>query len=213
MRAWESKGAFQAPFDSAARKTRVLAQGDRERRGVNIPGMARVRVPLYRVPRARACVVCGEVDGVQVETIMVRSTGWWFIVLASLGVCGALGPFIAWWMLGLEAARVRLPFTRRCYKTWARVRLASRLLIALAFLAPYLGVWASEWANAPDLVPKAFGTGLVLLIVPALLRFGPAVLGPVFGRMRGGMFAEPMTIDVILPNDEATAALERDGWD
>jgi hypothetical protein len=150
--------------------------------------------------------VCGEVDGVQLETIAVRNTGWWVALMASPALCATFSPIVLWLLLSAEAPEVRLPFTAQCFKTWARVRLASRVLMLIAFPMPCMGAILGTWASPSDLFLKACATGLVLLVLPALLRFGPPMLGPVFGVMYGG------AVDVHLPSAEAAAALERAGW-
>ncbi len=148
----------------------------------------------------------------QLEAIEVRFTAWWIIALGSVVVCGVPGIFVAWFVLGLDGQKVVLPFTPRCFKTWSRVRLASRLALIVALSLPYAGAIAGP-VLPPDFFVKACGTALVLLVFPALLRFGPALLGPVFGGTRGGTFGEMPTILVHLPSEEAAAALEREGWD
>jgi hypothetical protein len=173
--------------------------------------MARVLAPIGRAPRCRACVVCGETEGGELKTTLVWPTSVWFLVFVLVGCLGLVGLLLVALMRarrvdlgpGLRPLQVSLPFTEGCYRPWHTVRIASRVVLVVAFLAPMVGAMSGSF----ELLLRASGTALVLLVFPAFLRFGPAVLGPVFRRARD----DGMVVD--LPSAEAALALEREGWE
>ena len=171
-----------------------------------MPRMARVLVPVGRTPRARVCVVCGEVESVELRRTRVRPTRWWLTVFALVAFAGLPGVIVMAYMTltPTPAVEVQLPFTERCFRTWRRVRVASWYVILVALVAPPMVLITT---SSPALLLRASATSLVLLLVPVLLRFGPARLGPVFRR------ANKDEIVVDLPSEDAAAALTREGWE
>ena len=173
--------------------------------------MARVLIPAGKTPRARVCVVCGSIEDVTIEPVGVRSRAWWLVAFIAVAVCGLPGVCVAWLMLDLGETTILIPFTATCLKTWRRVRVASHVVVVLIGAIPTVGMIVSVCVGAPDIFLKACGTAFVLILFPVALRFGPPALGPVFHGQREGMLG--VTLVVEIPNDQAAAALGREGWE
>jgi hypothetical protein len=147
------------------------------------------------VSGSHVCVMCGSEEAQSHWVTVWRLPKWSLLVVVVCGLPGLLLlPFL------LLKRRVALPFTVDCHARWRKGQLLALVSGVAAILGPLVAI--VSFANTePAIIPKAMGTGLVLLLAPLFFLYAAPFRGPRLVAVTAGF----ILIDV--PSAEAAAAL------